>query len=340
MTEYLMFAPLLALVYAIPVVLAFLRGRQRNSVEDALLRTPEARLDGLTTVRVLVADPTRSTSEMATGWLGYDAERVRVVARFADGSTIERELRRDALDLQWIGSRDGVAPELHWLSLGDPAVQVSAHGALDWNSGDATTALYTRIAPTDAAAPVSSVFHLQHHPISLGATLVFVALLGFAVFDHLLSAFALVGDHGWVLLAALALIPAGLLLYPLFRRSRLPQREALLLPMLLGFAAGAALIPLLARIDRATGEGDGNFVDTPYYLDKPGHLKPLQSGPPPLEFGNIDDYWAAMPPGAGQTFYLRRGGLGLWQLQTAALRIQVHSWYQGQNKPTPRLSVK
>jgi enoyl-CoA hydratase/carnithine racemase len=48
---------------------------------------------------------------------------------------------------------------------------------------------------------------------------------------------------------------------------------------------------------------------------------------------------AALPPGAGQTFYMRRGGLGLWQVQTDALRIQLHSWYQGQNLPTPRASI-
>lgn len=340
MTVFLMFAPLLALIYAIPVVMAFLRGRRRQALQDALRREPDARLDGLTTARVLIADPARTVTDMAAGWLGYDAERVRIVGRFDDGTTVERELRRDGLALTWIGDRAGTAPELQWFALGEPALQLSAHGALDWSSAEDTTRLYAQIAPADAPRPPSPVFHLQHHPVSLAATVVFVLLLLFAVFDHLLSVFVLVGDHRWVVLLALALIPAGLLLYPLFRRSRLPQREALLLPMLVGFAAGAAVIPLLARIDRATGEGDGNFVDTPYYLDKVGYLKPLQSGPPPLEVSNVDDYWAAMPPGAEQSFYVRRGGLGLWQVQTDALRIQLHSWYQGQNRPTPRASVK
>ncbi|MBL8300025.1 MAG: hypothetical protein JNN30_16925 [Rhodanobacteraceae bacterium] len=337
MTVFLMFAPLLALIYALPVAMAFLRGRQRQASQDALRGAPEAKLDGLSTVRVLIADPARAGADLALGWLGHDAERVRVFGRFADGSLVEREWRREGLALAWLGSRAGSVPELQWFAVGDPALQLSAHGVLDWSSAEATTRLYTQIAPADAPRPPSHVFHLQYHPVSLAATLLFVLLLGFAVVDQALSPYALVGDHRWVIGLALALIPAALLLYPLFRLTRLPQREALLLPLLLGFAAGMAAIPLLARIDRATGEGD--FVDTPYYLDGVGILKPLNQGPPPLQVTNVDDYWAALTPGTGQTFYLRRGGLGLWQVQTDALRIQLHSWYQGQNLPTPRASI-
>lgn len=337
MTVFLMFAPLLALIYAIPVAAAFLHVRKRRALQDALLRDQEARLEGLTAVRVLIADPSRPVTDVAAGWLGYDAERVRVFGRFGDGTAVERDLRRDALALAWTGERRGTAPELQWLALGEPPLQLCAHGALDWNAAEATARLYAQIAPPDAPRSASTVFHLQYHPASLVATILFVLLLGFGVVDQLLSAYALVGDYRWVVALALALIPAALLLYPLFRRARLPQREAMLLPLLLGFSAGLASIPLLARIDRATGEGD--FVDTPYYLDGIGALKPLNQGPPPLRVANVDDYWAALPPGAEQTFYLRRGGLGLWQVQTDALRIQLHSWYQGQNLPTPRASV-
>lgn len=337
MTVFLLFAPLLALIFALPVLIEFQRGRRRQAQQDALRREPGARLDGLAPVRVLIADPSRTVTDMAVGWLGHDAERVRVFGRFADGATLERDLPRDGLVPVWLGNRAGTAPELQWFALGEPALQVSAHGVLDWNSAEATARLYTQIAPADAPRAPSAAFHLQYHPVSLAATLLFVLLLGFAIVDHLLSGYALVGDHRWVLALALALIPAALLLYPLFRRSRLPQREALVLPLLLGFAAGMAAIPLLARIDRATGEGD--FVDTPYYLDSIGVLKPLNQGPPTLHVSNVDDYWKALPPGAEQSLYLRRGGLGLWQVQTDALRIQLHSWYQGQNLPTPRVSV-
>lgn len=338
MSAFLLFAPLVALIFLIPVLIAFQRGRRRQAQQDALRREPGARLDGLQAVRVLIADPSRTVTDMAVGWLGHDVERVRVFGRFADGVTVERDLPRDGLAPVWLGSRAGTAPELQWLSLGEPALQLSAHGVLDWNSAEATARLYARIAQADAPPPPSSAFHLQYHAVSLVATLLFVLLLGFAIVDHLLCGFSVVGDHRWVVALALALIPAALLLYPLFRRSRLPQREALVLPLLLGFAAGMAAIPLLARVDRATGEGD--FVDTPYYLDGIGVLKPLNQGPPTLRVTNVDDYWKALPPGAEQSLYLRRGGLGLWQVQTDALRMQVHSWYQGQNLPTPRVSVK
>ncbi len=108
--------------------------------------------------------------------------------------------------------------------------------------------------------------------------------------------------------------------------------------LLLGFAAGLATIPLLKRIDRSSG--DGLFTDTPYFHDGACVFKPVQSGTPDLRVINADEFCAQLQPGAEQSFYLRRGGLGLWQVDYDGLRRQVLGFYQGKGKSVPRIAVR
>lgn len=342
MTEILWMAPILALIYAIPVALAAWRARQRHARQDALRAEAGAALQGLTPVRVHLAraDWFRSThlaESEGSGWLAYDAQQVRLRGRLDDGSRIEQDLVRAGLALRWVGDADSAGSGLHWFALGESGLRVSADGLSRWNSAAATADLYSQLAAPGTPPPPRSVFHLQSHPLSLGVTVVFALLMLYAAWDGYLNPFALVGEHVWVTLLALAAIPLSLLLYPLFLRTRLPQREALLLPLLLGLATTLATIPLVKRIDSATGSAE--LAEVAFYVDGAGVLKPMQSGPPVVQVRNIDDYWAQMPPGTEQRFLLRRGGLGLWQMEVEGLRRQVHGWYQSQSRTTPRLSV-
>ncbi len=343
MIDYLIFAPLLVLILAaVPVVRAALRARRRHAVQDGRLAAAGGVLDGKEKVRVHLAradafpSAGKAFEAEGAGWLIVDAQHIRVFGAFDDGAAVDREFARGEVGLRWhgaAGARGG-----YWFSLGGAAPYLSADGLSDWNSASATKALYQRIAPAGTPPPPRPVFHLQSNPLSLVATLLLIALLGYAAYDGFLTSYALIGDHDWLTLLALACVPAGLLLYPLFRRARLPPRETLLLPLLFGFAVGLALIPLLSRINLFSG--DAEFVEAAYFFDGGGVYKPLQIGTPTITLLNVDEFAAALKPGAEQGFYLRRGSLGLWQVDLDGLRRNVHLWYSGQDKSTPRLRVR
>lgn len=340
MTTYLLWILLLALIYAVPVLLAALRARRRHRAQDALLAECGDGFKGLHTVRVRLARPEwfRQTHIIAAegwGWLGFDAHRVRVVGRLADGTAIERDMPREQSSPLWLGDTDSAASGLHWFAIGEPRLRISADGLSDWNSAAASAALYTQLAPADAVRPPRSKFHLQSHPLSLGFVVLCAALWVYAVLDGILSPYTLVGDHGWVTAAALAWIPASLLLYPLLLRTRLPRKEALLLPLVLGLSVCLAAIPAIMRVDRMTGSGD--FAETLFFLDSGTTFKPIVSGPPRLRFHNSDEYWAQLQPGAEQGFYLRQGGLGLWQLHAGSIRQDMRLWYSSKDKTVPRI---
>jgi len=344
MRDYLLLAPLLLVILAaVPVVLAARRARRRHAVQDRCLAESGALPDMVEKVRVRLARPAwfaatdARTAAEGAGWLALDAQHLRVIGRFDDGSTVDREFVRSQAPPQWRGLAGAGHHGLHWFALGEPPLLLSADGLTDWHSARTTAALYRRVAAPGAPPPPRPVFHLQSHPLSLVTVLLLLALLAYAAYDGLLAPFALIGEHRWLTGVALACIPLGLLTYPLFRRARLQPRETLLLPLLIGFAVGLALIPLLARIDRESG--DGEFAEAAYFFDGGNAFKPLQVGTPTISVANVDEYTAALKPGAEQGFYLRRGGLGLWQVETDSLRRTVLLWYQGQNKPPPRLRV-
>lgn len=328
MTVYFWIAPLLVLLYAIPVALAVQRARARQATQDVLRAEAGAALPGAGLHRVRLL---RGETE-GSGWLAADDQSVQLLGRFADGTRLEQRLLRAALVPAWVGR---AADGLPAFTLDPAGPRIVADGLNPWNVAPATAALYRELAPD--STPPDNVFHLQSHPLSLAATIAFVLLAGYAVLDGFLNPFVLVGPHGWVGIVALALIPAGLLAYPLFRRTRLPPREALLLPLLLSLAASFAATPLIKRIDAASATAEP--AEATYFLDGAGVFKPMQAEFPVIHVRNIDDYWAQMPPGMEQRFLMHRGGLGLWQLETEWLRRQVHSWYQSQSKPTPRLAV-
>ncbi|WP_313919835.1 hypothetical protein [Tahibacter sp.] len=339
MITHLLWILLLATVFVVPVLLAALRARRRRRAQDALLAECDDGFRSLQTVRVRLARPEFRATRIATaegwGWLGFDAHRVRVIGRLDDGTVIERDMLREQSSPLWLGDTVTGAHGLHWFAIGEPRLHLSADGLSDWNSAAASAALYTQLAPGDAARPPRSKFHLQSHPLSLGFVVLCAALWIYAVLDGVLSPYTLVGDHGWVNAAALACIPASLLLYPLLLSTRLPRKEALLLPLVLGVSVCLAAIPAIMRVDRMTGSGD--FDETLYFLDTGTTFKPIVSGPPRLRFHNSDEYWSQLHPGEEQGFYLRRGGLGLWQVHAGSVRQDMRLWYSSNGKPVPRI---
>lgn len=337
MIDYLLFAPLVALVYLLALLPDLRRARERHARQDAIRREAGEVLEGLQVRRVHLLHP-EHPGKSGDGWIGFDATRIRIIGELDDGVRVDEEFARDETSGTWLGRGEHGGNPLYWFSTGQAPVRLAADTPLGWGSLQATSDLYRQLFP-DAPAPTRrEKFHLQSQPASLVATVLFVALVLYASFDHLMERVALVGDHRWLTAIALALIPMALLLSPVFRRSRLPPREVLMLPLLLGFAAGLATIPLLKRIDRWSG--DGVFSDTAYFHDGGCLFKPVQSGTPDLRIVNADEFCAQLHPGAEQSFYLRRGGLGLWQVDYDGLRRQIYAFHQGRDESMPRVGIR
>ncbi|WP_257388087.1 hypothetical protein [Tahibacter caeni] len=301
--------------------------RRREQARVALRASHVGTATGLEWIPIQVSRPAwyrrLHAGHEAGGWLGIDgeADAVRLLAQRGDDDLIDRvwplaqirakpgSLRHSALPGFLIGS--------------EPLLLAGDAGANELRSWRATQALLQRLEPTAVATP-AGLFPLESNRWSLACSVLFFVLILYGFVDKMTTPYV-----------ALALPPVvngvedllpllAILAVPLLRRGRVPSNMAWMLALLLGVALKITALPLLQRIDALTATD--TFAEQPYRLEADGQFVPLAAGLPPLRLrGPLRNYARDLPVGTERRFAVRRGGLGVWQLDERPLRERLRT---------------
>ena len=174
---------------------------------------------------------------------------------------------------------------------------------------------------TDAAG-----FALEKNQRSLAVTVAFFALIGYGLIDFTVMEEAYAG-RPLMEIYIIAGLATALASVAWMRRGMVPLPESIMIGVLLGGACGAALYPGLLRLNQLTDSSGPQNVE--YHASSTGKFTPLRQDLPVLEFDDNADYWAQFPAGATYRFQLRRGGLGFYQLDLAAIHGDMRHYYDG-----------
>ncbi|MBI3777404.1 MAG: hypothetical protein HY274_00550 [Gammaproteobacteria bacterium] len=123
----------------------------------------------------------------------------------------------------------------------------------------------------------------------------------------------------------LAGVAAAVLAYRWLSGAKLPPVIAIALSLMIGLDAGLAMYPGLLRLNRYTDTAGAQPHE--YVLREYVRLEPLEAGLPVIEFGQGIEYWQQFKPGASYTLYLRRGGLGFYQIDLAPVYAETRAFY-------------
>lgn len=177
------------------------------------------------------------------------------------------------------------------------------------------------------------MFDLQSHPRTKVAVAVFLGLLIYAALDTFLIEETYVENFQWTTWAV-----AGLITTFLAQRwitdPKIPKMVSIGLAVMLGLGVAVALYPGLLRINQLTDEG--GLQPHEYVLREYVELTPVEEGLPTVRFNSYGDYWRQFPLGSSHHLYLRRGGLGFYQLDQAPLVDAMRTYYEKQSTATPK----
>lgn len=174
------------------------------------------------------------------------------------------------------------------------------------------------------------MFDLQSNLRTKLVVVVLLGLLFYATLDtfFISEVYVHVDNLQWTIWVA-----AGLVVALLVRRwttdSRIPRQVSIGLGIMTGASVGLALYPGLLRLNQLT---DSNGL-TPhdYVLREYVRLVPVHGGLPEIRFGRYPDYWNQFQLGSVQQLYLRRGGLGFYQLDETPLHDAIRAYYEKKN---------
>ncbi|WP_386070510.1 hypothetical protein ACFJIW_07775 [Tahibacter sp. UC22_41] len=300
--------------------------RRREQARVALRASHVGTATGLEWIPVQVSRPAwyrrLHTGHEAGGWLGIDAEAdsVRLLAQRGD----------DVIDCAWPLTQTRVKPSsLRYSTLpgfligSEPLLLAGDAGANELRSWYATRVLLHRLAPTAVALP-AGLFPLESNRWSLACCVLFFVLILYGFADKITTPYFALALPPVVNRVEDLLPLLAILAVPLLRRGQVPSNTAWMLAFLLGIALKIAALPLLQRIDALTATDA--FAEQPYRLEADGHFVPLAAGLPPLRLrGILRDYARDLPAGTELRFALRRGGLGIWQLDERPLRERLRT---------------
>lgn len=131
-----------------------------------------------------------------------------------------------------------------------------------------------------------------------------------------------------------ALIGAGLvglaLAYLLLRQLEPKRRDKVAYALLFGFGVGLASHPFLARVNAWTD--DHGLQAYAYRLgdDYVWHAD-LGTSPDVHLYLSSSDWWRRFKPGDAYSFKLRKGGLGLWQVDMTPIYDAQREFYEGRS---------
>lgn len=119
---------------------------------------------------------------------------------------------------------------------------------------------------------------------------------------------------------------AAVLSYFWLSRAKMPFVIAAVLSLMVGLDAGFAMYPGLLRLNRITDTAGAQPHE--YVLREYVRLEPRETGLPVIDFKQGRGYWRQFQPGASYTLYLRRGGLGFYQLDLAPVYAATRAFYE------------
>lgn len=298
--------------------------RRRELARDALRASHTGAATGLDWIAVQVSRPAwyrrlRSGHE-AGGWLVIDAQAgsVRLLAQCGD----------DIIDRSWPLTQTRVQPRSlnsrllpGFLIGGEPLLLAADAGANEVRSWRLTTDLLQRLALT--GLPAHYTFRIGSNRWSLACSVIFFALILYGMIESVAQPYLALMRPPALERAQWLLPLLALLAVPVLRRARVPDVTAWTLAVLLGIALLNALPKAFQRVDTLTTTGA--FTEQPYRLEAGGRFVPLADGLPPMRLRGPLQALARGEPGTQLRFPLRRGGLGIWQLDEGPLRERLRA---------------
>ncbi len=174
-------------------------------------------------------------------------------------------------------------------------------------------------------AATGLMFDLQSSPRTNVAMIVFLGLLAYALIDTLYLDEIYVGDYPSVIWTGAGLI-AGILALRWITDPKIPRVVSIGLAAMLGLGTAAALYPGLLRLNQLTDSTGLAAHD--YVLREHVRLVPVENDLPEVTFTRYHDYWSQFPLDSTHRLYLRRGGLGFYQLDEAPVIEAVRAYHE------------
>lgn len=187
--------------------------------------------------------------------------------------------------------------------------------------------------PEEAGAGL--MFDLRSHPRTKAAMVVLIGFLSYAALDTFFIDETYVENFQWATWSVVGLI-AALLAQRWIDEPKIPRAVSIGLAAMVGLAVGVALYPGLLRLNQLT---DNNGLQPhEYILRDYAELQPVEDGLPTVRFNHFSEYWRQFPLDSSHRLYLRRGGLGFYQLDQAPLADAMRVYYEKQSTaaPTPK----
>lgn len=277
----------------------------------------------------------------AMGLMIDEGSHVRFVGRWP-GAAEDFDLRLDKATSMphWHGNKTLRDGGLSWARFPSPAGELlvtSGAGARAWSSREDLTDILRSIYPK-LVLPESAMkdFALEKNPRSKMAVTLFLLLTLLAFSDTFnpyewpdAQLHELARRAALHVTAPLALFCVAGLGYSWLQRGGVPARESMVLALLLTVTMAIAAIPGAKRLDQWMGSSPAQWY--PYRLvDASGRLEPIDDGLdlPALRQRTIMEYWAQFPIDHEVKVPLRRGGLGLWQLDHRLFDPPIDEFYE------------
>lgn len=184
-------------------------------------------------------------------------------------------------------------------------------------------------------AATGLMFDLQSHPRTKAAAVVLIGLLIYAALDTFFIDETYVENFQWTTWGVAGLI-AALLAQRWVDGPKIPKMVSFGLAAMVGLAVGVALYPGLLRLNQLTDSS--GLQPHEYILRDYAELDPVEDGLPTVRFNHYSEYWRQFPLDSSHRLYLRRGGLGFYQLDQAPLADAMRVYYEKQSTaaPTPK----
>lgn len=195
------------------------------------------------------------------------------------------------------------------------------------NHGDPLDALplmrYLRergVVLASAAGTNVANFALEHNRRAAATAVGIVAVLIYAFADLVANSETyLMSPPYWAFPVGGAL--AAALVFPWLRRGQVPYAVTTGLAAMLALVVGIAMFPFLLRINQLTDtHGLQSYA---YTFTPPGGFAAVDAQMPDIELARFDTYWENLRPGTMRLFSIRRGGLGIYQIDLAPLYDEI-----------------
>ena len=170
-------------------------------------------------------------------------------------------------------------------------------------------------------------FRLESNPATLAVTVAVGACLVYTPLDLMFYGehYATEPPFGWMVICGL--VACGLA-GAYLANSDVPKGVAIGLAMTFGVTAGAASAPGMLRVNAMTD--DVGLQTVTYYKVAANRFKPRFGGDwPDIELPQ-PSYWFLQEEGTEREIHIRRGGLGIYQINLDNINAELRSYFQGQ----------